>query len=106
MLAPPTNCVRSLFPSLLWAAALVALFFLDPTADGPTLCVFKALGIGWCPGCGLGHAVHYALHAQWRSSFSAHWLGIPVTLLLLQQTFLPLFKKHNLQNHHLWTSNK
>ncbi|RYY86543.1 MAG: DUF2752 domain-containing protein [Chitinophagaceae bacterium] len=104
MLVAPKHCVRSFLPSLLWGAALVALFLLDPSADAPSLCLFKAIGIGWCPGCGLGHAVHYVLHGQWRQSFEAHWLGIPVTALLLQQTFQPLFKKYKLQNHHSWTS--
>ncbi|RYD93889.1 MAG: DUF2752 domain-containing protein [Sphingobacteriales bacterium] len=100
------RCMRIFLPSLLWGCALVALFFLDPAADGPSLCLFKTLGVPWCPGCGLGHAVHFALKGQWNRSLAEHWLGLPVTAALVYQTVKPLLQKNKLQNHLQWTRNK
>lgn len=94
---------RTLLPALLWGGALVALYFLDPTRVGPSLCLFKALGLPGCPGCGLGHAVHYALHGAWTQSFRAHWLGLPATGALLHQTIQPLFR-HNRLKRFTWTN--
>ncbi|RYY62448.1 MAG: DUF2752 domain-containing protein [Chitinophagaceae bacterium] len=84
--------MKPLLPTLIWTAALGALFFLDPAQDGPSLCLFKALGSSWCPGCGLGHAVHYALHGQWTASLEAHWLGLPATGALIVQALQPLIR--------------
>ena len=95
--------MRPLLPSLLWGAALAALFFLNPAQEGLSLCLFKALGCSWCPGCGLGHAIHHALHGQWTASFHAHRLGLPATAALLYEALQPLFR--HFQKRTLWTSN-
>ncbi|GAB4093863.1 DUF2752 domain-containing protein [Flaviaesturariibacter terrae] len=97
--------MKRFLPTLLWGAALLALFLLDPTQDGPSLCLFRWVGLRSCPGCGLGHAVHYALRGQWSESLRAHWLGIPVAAALFYQAIQPLIP-HNSQNHLQWTSNK
>jgi hypothetical protein len=48
---------------------------------GPNLCPFRML-IGLpCPGCGMGHAVVYALRGDLSASFAAHPLGIPLLAL-------------------------
>lgn len=71
----------------IWSGALVALFFMNPVTDETSLCLFKAMGISWCPGCGLGHAMHYALHLNFSASWNEHILGIPATIILLYQIF-------------------
>ncbi|PAW92790.1 hypothetical protein CKK33_04490 [Mucilaginibacter sp. MD40] len=64
--------------------ALVCLALTNPAAQGHfSLCPLKLLGIAWCPGCGLGHAISFLLHGDLKSSFQAHWLGLPVLLVLL-----------------------
>ncbi|GAA0530581.1 hypothetical protein GCM10009415_10010 [Chitinophaga japonensis] len=60
---------------LIWPLGLLALYFMDPAGNGPSLCPLKWMGISWCPGCGLGHAIHYLLHGQWAASWQAHPLG-------------------------------
>ncbi|WP_212001046.1 DUF2752 domain-containing protein [Chitinophaga sp. HK235] len=79
---------RKLNPELLaWPAGLLCLFFLDPAANHPSLCLLKNVGIPFCPGCGLGHGVHYLLHGQWREAVHHHWLAPVVVATLLYRTF-------------------
>ena len=64
--------------------ALGALAWIDPSA--PTLvdlCLLKAAGITWCPGCGLGHAIAFLLEGQWSRSWEAHPLAGPALLVIV-----------------------
>ncbi|WP_126245991.1 DUF2752 domain-containing protein [Chitinophaga rhizosphaerae] len=66
-----------------WTAGLVLLACMDPHADLPSLCVWRWIGFGECPGCGLGHSISHIFHAQWQESWNAHKLGAPVLAALL-----------------------
>jgi hypothetical protein len=77
------NCVRRNFELLFWLAALAALALSNPTQPHYTLCPFKLMGITWCPGCGIGHAISFLFHANVAASWRAHWLGIPALLILV-----------------------
>ena len=82
--------------AVIWSSALVALFFMDP-GSGISLCPFKALGINWCPGCGIGHSIHYTLHFRFGAAWREHPLGIAATAVLIWQTIksLPITNKNN-----------
>lgn len=68
----------------LWAAGLLAMATMDPTGEPLIgLCPLDALGFGFCPGCGLGHAIAYLARGELAASFHAHPLGGPAVLLLL-----------------------
>ena len=72
------------FELVFWIAALIALAISNPSsATHFTLCPLKLMGISWCPGCGLGHAIAYLLHGDIRNSFHSHWLGIPALLMII-----------------------
>lgn len=63
--------------AVIWTAALVALAVTDPATEGlVSLCPFDALGFTFCPGCGLGHAIAYALQGDLAASVEAHPLGL------------------------------
>jgi len=80
---------RKYFELIFWIVALVCLALTNPAAQGHfTLCPLKLLGIAWCPGCGLGHAISFLLHGDLKSSFHAHWLGLPVLLALIYRIFI------------------
>ncbi|HEY1114002.1 MAG TPA: DUF2752 domain-containing protein [Chitinophagaceae bacterium] len=64
---------------LAWTGALLVLFFLDPAKEGPSLCLGRLLGGEGCPGCGIGHSIHYALHGAIRRSVEEHILGLPAS---------------------------
>jgi hypothetical protein len=56
----------------------------DPTAPPLLdLCLFDALGVSFCPGCGLGHAIAWLARGNVVASWQAHPLGLPAAGLLL-----------------------
>jgi hypothetical protein len=76
------------FELVFWISALVALAISNPTAQAHfTLCPLKLLGFTWCPGCGLGHSIAFLFHGDIKSSFHAHWLGIPALIILLYRIY-------------------
>jgi hypothetical protein len=90
--------------AVLWPLAL-ALLYWWPVAEGPSLCVYHHLGISWCPGCGLGTALHHLLHGHWTQSWAHHKLAGPVAFMLLFRslrvlitTTRPLWKPRNYSN--------
>ncbi|ATL49730.1 hypothetical protein COR50_04470 [Chitinophaga caeni] len=55
---------------------------MDCSGEHYSLCVAKWIGLPWCPGCGIGHAIHETFHGNWSQSFQYHPLGIPAVLIL------------------------
>ncbi len=81
---------------LFWVTALIVLFFLPVQKTESSLCLFSLLGAGKCPGCGLGHAIYYALHLDPVSSFQHHPIGIfAVLVIFMRIRQLIHFKKNN-----------
>jgi hypothetical protein len=76
------------FELIFWFSALVALGVSNPSqATHFTLCPLKLMGISWCPGCGLGHAIAFLLQGDISNSFHSHWLGIPALIIILYRIF-------------------
>ncbi|NSL89349.1 DUF2752 domain-containing protein [Chitinophaga solisilvae] len=68
--------IKKIYPELLaWPAGLLLLYFFQPGRQGASLCLFKNAGLPFCPGCGLGHSIHYLLHGQWETAIRHHWLA-------------------------------
>ncbi|SJZ34054.1 DUF2752 domain-containing protein [Sediminibacterium ginsengisoli] len=67
---------------LFWFTALVLLFFLPVEKPATSLCLSSLVGLGKCPGCGIGHAIHEALHLRLRSSWQYHPLGIFAVIVI------------------------
>jgi hypothetical protein len=77
------------FELCFWIVALVSLAIANPTNQSHfSLCPLKLLGITWCPGCGLGHAISFLFHGDIKSSFHAHWLGIPAVGAILYRIYV------------------
>lgn len=70
---------------LFWVTALIVLFFLPVEKTETSLCLFSLLGVGSCPGCGLGHAIYYALHLHPLQSFQHHPIGIFAVLVIFMR---------------------
>jgi hypothetical protein len=85
---------------LTWLLVLFLLYSMD--TNGRSLCLFTLLGLPDCPGCGLGHAMHAALHGEIRASFDAHVLGIPALLAIFHQVFTTSRIKQ--KNYSIWTN--
>lgn len=78
---------------LFWITGLLLLFFTDMKDPSRSLCIFRLAGFEGCPGCGIGHAIHDALHFNFKSSFSAHFMGIPAVLIILHRIKQLIFTK-------------
>ena len=60
---------------LFFASALVALYFANIHGSQYLLCPLKALKISFCPGCGLGHSLHFIMHGHFKLAWQAHPIG-------------------------------
>jgi hypothetical protein len=49
--------------------------------NGANFCPFRRLTGIPCPGCGMGHALVFALRGDFAGSFRSHPLGIPLLFL-------------------------
>jgi hypothetical protein len=77
------------FELVFWITAMIALAITSPTEQAHfTLCPLKLLGFTWCPGCGLGHSISFLFHGDIKSSFHAHWLGIPAVLIIFYRIYV------------------
>lgn len=69
--------LRSSLPELIfWVSALLALALSDPAQSHYTLCPLARAGITWCPGCGLGHGITFALQGHWAAALHSHPLAL------------------------------
>ncbi len=73
--------------AFIWIAALLILGFSDPGGHHYTLCPFHNLGIGFCPGCGLGRSITFFFHGMIAESFRLHPLGIPAVFLFIHRIY-------------------
>lgn len=80
--ALPDRASPFLVEASIWFVALVFLGVL-PFENLPSFCIFRWMGVARCPGCGLGHAIHYALAGDFPESLKAHILGVPALFLIV-----------------------
>ena len=88
--------LRNNFEVICWVTGLTALYFMPENGSGPTLCPFHWMGFKYCPGCGIGHAIHYAMHFQFATSFYYHPFGIAGLIIILLRIKQLLFKSKQL----------
>ncbi|MFD0832673.1 DUF2752 domain-containing protein [Mucilaginibacter boryungensis] len=91
--------IKTNFELLFWIAALIALAFSDPAQPHFVLCPFRRMGITWCPGCGIGHAISYLFRGNISASFHAHWFGIPVLGVLLWRVYTLALNQYRTYYH-------
>jgi hypothetical protein len=81
--------LKTNFELIFWIAALIALAIANPAVGSQySLCPFKAMGITWCPGCGIGHSISWLLHGNLVNSWHAHWLGVPALLIISYRIYV------------------
>ncbi len=76
------------FEFVVWTSALVCIWFMNPEQHGFSFCVFKMIGVPWCPGCGVSHAMAYAMHGDFAASFNEHAFGAPALIIILHRIFI------------------
>jgi hypothetical protein len=84
----------SYFELSIWIGGLAWLALMNPDAETHfSLCIFKWIGLTFCPGCGLGHAISWLFHGDIRQSLRAHPLGTFAVAILVYRIFT-LIKYH------------
>lgn len=79
---------RKYFELIFWITSITLLALMPPGTDPHfSFCVFKMLGINFCPGCGLGHSISYLFHGDIKASFSSHPLGIFAVIIILYRIY-------------------
>lgn len=68
---------------LFWIAGLLVLFVMNPLEQHFTLCPLNNLGFDYCPGCGVGRSIHFAMRFDFTASFAAHPVGILALVVIV-----------------------
>jgi hypothetical protein len=100
------NFARSNREVFIWSIALIWLFFMSPVEGSFSICPVHNLGFDWCPGCGLGRSVHYAMWLDFTTSFQQHPLGIVALVIIIYRIITLIIKsfKFNTYEHKSLTS--
>ncbi len=77
---------------LFWAAALIAPVLIDPSKPHFSFCLFRNIGIEFCPGCGLGRAIALLYRGDIAGSFLCHPLGI-IAVIIISLRVISLINK-------------
>lgn len=85
---------RKYFEIAVFASGLLLLAMMNPeTVSGPTLCLFDQLGITFCPGEGLGHAIAYTFQGDFFNAIQANMLG-PLAIVILGGRIIQLVRNN------------
>ena len=80
----------------MWAIALIYLFFINPyEAQHFSLCIFKNLGINFCPGCGIGRSISMIYHGDFLYSLQTHPLGLTALIIIVCRIYSLIRKSIN-----------
>lgn len=84
--------LRARLEAFIWIGGIVLMALMSPSNAHASLCPFSAMGLSFCPGCGLGHSISYLVRGDFQASFIAHPLGMFALLMLVWRT-LQIFRK-------------
>ncbi|MEJ2593762.1 MAG: DUF2752 domain-containing protein [bacterium] len=84
---------------IFWITALVLLFLITPDKVHFTLCPLSNLGFDFCPGCGVGHSIHYAMWLDLQRSFGCHPLGVVALFIIIYRITQLIILPFKLTNH-------
>lgn len=73
------------FELAIWIVGLFLLATMSPENEHASLCPFNAMGLTFCPGCGLGHSISWLFHGKFNLSFQTHPLGWFAVIMLLSR---------------------
>ncbi len=80
--------------AFIWTTGLLYLAIFNFSGSHFTICPFQLLGLGHCPGCGLGLSIHYLFRFSFIQSFNTHPLGIVALPIII-------FRIYSLQKMHI-----
>lgn len=75
-----------------FSVGLILLGLMNPMDAGTTFCLFDLVGIGFCPGEGLGHSIAYTFRGDLSSAMNAHLAG-PLAVIILSSRIFYLWRR-------------
>lgn len=84
--------------AIVWMCSLALLLIFEPSGNHYSFCLFSNIGLTFCPGCGLGHAISYLFHGDLVASFNSHPMAIPV-VAVLGYRIITLVYQNNLKSN-------
>jgi hypothetical protein len=83
------------FELIFWVAGLLYLLLSPLAVELPMqLCLFRKIGLDFCPGCGLGESIGWLLRGEFGRSIETHILGPLAVAIIVHRVFQlakPLF---------------
>ena len=82
-----------------WIALLSGLTFvalLDPFSQSASICMINRLGFDFCPGCGLGKSVAFAVRGNVSASIQSNPLGFLAILIIITRIGSIFRRNYNL----------
>ncbi len=81
------------FEAIVWIVGLTLMAWSNPyESQHYSLCLIKNSGLGFCPGCGLGHAIGFLVRGEFILSFKSHPLAI-FAIIILTYRIIQVFKR-------------
>lgn len=75
----------------MWLLGLGLMAWSNPFAPSlVNLCLFDALGVPFCPGEGLGHAIGFLARGEWILTWESHKAAPLVVFVLLHRSVILL----------------
>ena len=94
-----SNIIRLLddnLEAIMWFLALAYLMFINPyELQHFSFCLFKIIGIDFCPGCGIGRSISLIYHGDFLASIKMHPLGFFALTVILYR-IVTLFRKNKI----------
>tara|TARA_R110002124_G_scaffold252177_4_gene417440 strand:- start:2658 stop:2975 length:318 start_codon:yes stop_codon:yes gene_type:complete len=87
--------MKRIKPHIEWMVFLTGLILMatmDPTIQSTSICFFDFIGIGFCPGDGLGHSIAWFFRGEFQNSIEANLFG-PVAVIVLSLRILQIWKE-------------
>ncbi|MCC5907625.1 MAG: DUF2752 domain-containing protein [Balneolaceae bacterium] len=85
------------FEWLVLAAGLLSVAMLNPLVTSESICVIDRVGLGFCPGCGLGRSVAFLFRGDLWSSMQMHPAGIPAVGIILGRIVTIFYRNYNIK---------
>ncbi len=83
--------------AVIWIAGFIYLASINPYSTNHfKLCPFDAVGIDFCPGCGLGKSISYIFHGEFYLSLMQHPLGIFAIVVLVARVIKLIKSKYTI----------
>ncbi|MFC5282456.1 DUF2752 domain-containing protein [Pedobacter alpinus] len=60
---------------------------MDTSKAHVSLCPLAYFNFKFCPGCGLGHSLHYFMHFEWLKAWKAHPIGFFAFFVIIHRIY-------------------